>query len=379
MKTLTRYVLRQLVIGTMIVTVALSGIMWLGQSLKMIDMVVNRGLSVLNFMWLNLLMVPWFLTLTLPIALFAVVLFTYNKLISDREVVVMRSAGLSQWGLARPALIMALVLVGVQLLLNLVIAPDAYKSFRVLQWGIRYSYAHVALREGTFNTIVDGVTVYVRERSSEGELRGLMIHDGRDPDRSATILAGRGALVESEDGARVILFDGNRQEVDRNTDQFSILYFDRYTFDLGGARDAGMIRYRDPQERGVGELLSADQDETLPDRDLGKFYVEAHRRIVSPLEPLTFTAIALACLITGPTQRRGQTLRLLMAVGVLVAVQAVTTGLLNLGARTPAIIPLMYVNAFVWLFGALIMCFRPPSRLRLPIPWRRPAAADETA
>ena len=373
MDRLTRYILRQLLVGTIIVAVALTGVIWLSQSLRMIDIIVNRGLPVVTFFKLTVLLLPNFMTMILPVALFVVVLFTYSKLITDQELVVMRSAGIGPWGLARPAVIAAAGLVGILYLLNLYLVPASYKAFRDWQWNIRYSYAHIALVEGTFNTVVDGVTVYVRERIGEGELRGLMIHDERDPERPATIVAARGGLVESEDGPQVVLFDGNRQEVERGTDAFSILFFDRYGFDLAGEGNAGIMRHRKARERGLGELLDIEGDAFLDPRDYGSFRVEAHRRLTSPLQPLTFAVVGLACLIAGGTSRSGHSLRLTTAVLLVVLIQAASLGLNNLCARYPDLIPLIYALAVLPLGVGLAAMGRSPRRLRLPAVLRRVA------
>src|SRR6201984_1492399 len=93
MKRLDRYILRQC-FGVMIfVTAALSAAIWLAQSLRLIDLIVNRGLSVEVFLYLALLILPRFLDIVLPIGVFIAVLFTFNRLAAESELVVMRSEG----------------------------------------------------------------------------------------------------------------------------------------------------------------------------------------------------------------------------------------------------------------------------------------------
>ena len=84
----TKYVLRQLFVGMILVTSGLTCIIWLSQSLRFIEMIVNRGLTAGMFVYLTMLLLPNLLVIVLPIALFTVVVFTYSKLITDRELVV---------------------------------------------------------------------------------------------------------------------------------------------------------------------------------------------------------------------------------------------------------------------------------------------------
>src|SRR5579875_3225489 len=102
-----RYLLRQLVLALIGVTGALVALIWLTQSLRFVELVVNRGLSPLVFLQLTSLLIPNFIAVILPITTFVVVQFVYQRLAGDRELTVMRSAGLSPLALSRPGLALA--------------------------------------------------------------------------------------------------------------------------------------------------------------------------------------------------------------------------------------------------------------------------------
>src|ERR1700719_3233676 len=107
MTRLDRYILRQC-FGVMIfVTAALSAAIWLVQLVGVIDLIVNRGLSIEIFLYLAALILPRFLDIVLPIGVFIAVLFTFNRLTGESELVVMRSVGLSHLALAKPVLLLA--------------------------------------------------------------------------------------------------------------------------------------------------------------------------------------------------------------------------------------------------------------------------------
>ena len=360
MNGITKYVLWQLLMGMILVTAGLTCVIWLSQSLRFVEMIINRGLSVGTFAYLTMLLLPNFLSIIMPIALFTVVVFTYNKLITDRELVVMRSAGLSQTALAKPALILAFAVVLVGYALTLYLLPESYRMFRELQWDIRYNYSQILLREGAFNMISEDVTVYVRKRSGDGQLHGILVHDVRKKDKPSTLMAERGAVIDSDGYARVVMFDGNRQEIDKKTKNLSILYFDKYVFDLENEKSDGGIRYREARERMPLELLNIEKEKLMNKKDYGKFIVEGHNRLVSPLSALAFTLVGLACLISGSITRRGQTRRIMAAVGIVVFLQAAAMGLQNLSARDLRWIPLMYVNALLPILVAQWYMLRAP-------------------
>src|ERR1700758_2818186 len=97
-----RYLFRQLFAALIAVTGALVALIWLTQSLRFVELIVNRGLSPLVFLRLTALLVPSFVAVILPITTFVVVQFVYQRLAGDRELTVMRAAGLSPTRLARP-------------------------------------------------------------------------------------------------------------------------------------------------------------------------------------------------------------------------------------------------------------------------------------
>src|SRR5207237_5738425 len=104
---LDRYMLRQCLSVMIFVTAALSAAVWLAQSLRLVDLIVNRGLAAEVFLYLAMLILPRFIDIVLPIGAFIAVLFVFNKLTSESELIVMRASGLSPLALAKPVMILA--------------------------------------------------------------------------------------------------------------------------------------------------------------------------------------------------------------------------------------------------------------------------------
>jgi hypothetical protein len=104
---LDRYIFRQVLLALVAVTVALVALIWLTQSLRFVELIVNRGLSPFVFLRLTALLVPSFVAVILPITTFVVVQFVYQRLAGDRELTVMRAAGQSPLSLAKPTLFLA--------------------------------------------------------------------------------------------------------------------------------------------------------------------------------------------------------------------------------------------------------------------------------
>ncbi|HUC70029.1 MAG TPA: LPS export ABC transporter permease LptF [Stellaceae bacterium] len=341
MTRLTRYILRQCFGVMVFVTAALSAAVWMAQSLPLIDLIVNRGLSLDVFLYLAALIMPRFLDIVLPIGIFIAVLFTFNRLTAESELVVMRAAGLSPMALARPVLILAAIAFAILMSLSLYVLPVSSRAFKDLQFEIRNRFVSSLIQEGTFTTISDKLTFYIRSREANGDVVGLLINDSRDPQRPITILAQRAAFVDTAAGSRIVMLNGNRQQFDPQTHKLSVLTFQRYTLDLESMQDAPVVRFRGAQERFLGELLFPPAGlDALVRRS---FIMEAHQRLLIPLSALSFSLIPLACLLPGEFSRRGQAKRVIVALGAAFLFQVSSLGVNDLAARFTEAIPLMYV------------------------------------
>lgn len=369
LRTTDTYIVRQLALALLAVTGGLVALIWLTQSLRFVELVVNRGLSLTVFLHLTSLLVPNFVAVILPITTFVVVQFVYQRLAGDRELTVMRAAGLSPIALSRPALGLAGAVAVLCLVLNLWVVPQSFTAFREFQFEIRNRLAAFLLQEGVFTTISDDLTVYVRGRERDGTLRGILIEDARRRNERATILAETGRLISGDSGPRVLLQNGSRQDIDRTTGRLKVVTFAETSIDLASTNKNGEVRYRDSTEMSLAELF--DPASALNARDIGKLLVEAHRRLSAPLTAVSFSLVALVSVLTGAFRRHGNVLRPLVAVLSVVALLALGLGVQNVAAKQPVLIPLIWLHAVLpgvvcaWvLFAPAVLWREAPARLR---------------
>ncbi len=338
-----RYVLRQLLAALLATTGGLAALIWLTQSLRFVAMVVDRGLSLWVFLQLTGLLIPSFVAVILPITTFVVIQFIYQRLSGDRELTVMRAAGLADSAIARPALACAAIAVALSYVLNLWIVPRSYHAFREYEFEIRNKMAAFLLQEGVFTPISDSMTVYVRARDRDGTLHGILVEDDRQAHSRATILAERGEMVAGTGAPTVVLFNGSREEIDRRTGRLNVLTFARNSIDLSSSNKDAQ-RFRDSAEMSLAELMDPDP-RTVAARDRGKLLVEAHRRLTAPLTALSFAMVALVSVLMGAFTRHGNALRPLVAVLVVVGLLATGLVIQNVAARDPVLIPLIWLEA----------------------------------
>jgi len=268
--------------------------------------------------------------------------FIYQRLAGDREITVMRAAGLSPLALSRPALALAVLAAIGGYALNLWIVPDSLTAFREFQWEIRNRMAAFLLQEGVFTQVSEDLTVYVRSRDPDGTLRGILVDDGRDKAAHATILAESGRLTEGPNGPRVLLINGSRQEIDHQTGRLNVLTFGQNELDLADSQGNSTERLRDMTEVSLGELLNPHP---IFPRDIPRWIAEGHKRLASPLTAISYALVALYAVLSGTFRRHGSFVRPLVSIMVMVALLAFGLAMENLAARDNAMLPMIWLHA----------------------------------
>jgi lipopolysaccharide export system permease protein len=350
----TRYLMKNLLSATLFVALTLTAVIWLTQSLKLLELVANSDAPPLLFIKLVAMSLPRFLEIILPISLVTAILFVYNKMIMDNELIVMRSCGVGQYAMARPALILAAGITMILLVLTTWLSPRSFSAMLQLRDAVKAQYSAFLLREGVFNTFDKDMTVYVRARSANGDLTGLMIHDMRDKTKPpATVTAKRGRIVMNGDTPNIIVFDGLRQQMDDDTSAITRLYFSRYTIEISNLGSEPRKRKRDANERTLPELLTPDTTSLQERQNRDLFLAEAINRIVSPFNTLSYTMIALSAILLGPFNRRGQNQKVMGAAIAVALTAMLSIFLANLSKRhLAADIALVTLTVVPTLLGA---------------------------
>ncbi|MEM1345789.1 MAG: LPS export ABC transporter permease LptF [Pseudomonadota bacterium] len=360
MTCLDRYVLRLLAGPFVFFVLVFTGVIWLSQSLRVIDTVVNNGQSAAVFLEFTALLLPTVLSVVLPVAAFAATLYAINRLFSDSEVVAMFAAGISGFALLRPiALFGGVVMVG--LFANtLYLMPTAKRVMQERISEVRGDVAAAFLREGAFASPVKGLNVYLREMGRPGEMLGVFVHDERDPDQTLTYTAERAVLVPREaDGGvpQLLMFDGliqtvTQPETEGDEAALSVLRFERLAYDLSELGGREGPRRQKPSEFYLPQLLGAAEGETGY-YSLGDFRAEAHEALSAPLYVLALPLMGAALLIGAGFRRQGFLERIALAAVAGLGLRLAGLAAKSVTVTEAALWPLLYLPPLLGMALAL--------------------------
>ncbi len=343
MKKLNVYIAKQISIGFLLVSFSLMSIIWLTQSLRFVDLITNKGIAVSLFAKLTSLLMPRIFTILSPISLFAAVLFVYNRMLSDRELVVMKAAGISPWQNAKPAVFMGLIMAVFNFYNMNVLILSAENEFKELQWQVKNDVSHLMFRAGEFTTLQNNLTVFISNHEKDGSISGILINDERNEKTKSTISAELGRIVYTDKGPRIILVHGSRQEIDRRTNQFTSITFDRYSVDFG-AKETRARKESGVREKTLKELLFAADNPNLSSKDVSRYITEGNKRFTTPLLNVVFSLLACTGLLIGNFNRRGQIKIVSITIGAMVLIQALDLSFGNLSSKNLFWLPVLYIN-----------------------------------
>lgn len=344
---LTIYLLRQLVTAFAFATGAVTFVVLFAQSFHLLSVVIENSATIMIFFKLLGLSSLTFLPLIMPLGVGTAIVFIYNKLFSDSELIVMRSAGLSSLHLIRPALALAAAVTVLCASMTLWLTPSANRNLVTLQYKMRNSFAALLSRPGSFNDLSEGLTFYANKRGQGGSLQGILIQDVREPNKTVTTMASTGQVVDGDGPPRMVIFNGRRQEFDRTTGKLSELAFDQYVLDLDALKNTTSHRFPDPRELSFGELLNPSPQLVRARGPISRFYGELHARLATPFLSFGYASIALAAVLAGAFNRRGIARRILVAALLIILIQAAFMTVNGMVARNNGMAFLLYAIALL--------------------------------
>lgn len=337
---------------------ALTGVIWLSQSLREFDLMTTQGQTLLTFLAVTGLTIPSLVMIIAPVALFVAVLYALNKLNGDSELVVMSASGLSPGRLLRPFAVLTLIVSMLTAAMSLWIMPWTFREFRTLVTKIRADFITHIIKEGQFAKLEAGFVFHYRERGPNGTLLGIFIQDRRDPTQINTYVAEVGETVESGDQSYLVLEKGSVQRQSKGDRDPAIVVFQHYALDLSQFGNQGGDAPLRPRERSTPELLTLDSSDPYVAKNVGGFRTELHDRFVSPLYAAMFGMIGFAALGQPRTTRQGRGAAIAVAVFAVLWLRVSGFGASALLAKHVWAIGLDYAVPIAGLLAAAIYAFR---------------------
>lgn len=307
-RTLTTYVVLEILPPFLLGLAAFTMILLIARILKLVELVVTRGVPFLEIAKLFALILPTFLEMTVPMALLLAIFLGLGRLSGDHELLALKASGISPTQVLLPIAAVALSVSLITLLLTTLVRPAANLALKKELYTIAKNRVGTALKENVFNDDFPQVLIYVDELVPPGDTsQGVLIVDRRNPARE-NIIFSKVALIVSDEESNTIdlkLFDGALYEREKQRPSFSQTRFNTYDLKLEFDEAFSPIRkkQRGPKEmslRRLGKSIQLKESKGLrPTAEL----IELHQRFSFAFAPLVLSLLG-ASLVMVPTRSR---------------------------------------------------------------------------
>ncbi len=296
-KTTYLYILKEILpiffIGLMVFTL----ILLMDKILKLIEMIVTKGVSLSQIFMLLLFISPSFLIFTIPMAVLLGTLLSFGRLSGDSEVTAFKASGMSLYQLFLPVSIFSIIATILTTFLVFYGLPWGNRGFKAMLFLMAQSKADIEIKERVFNDVFDGLVVYVDKVPIRGKkMEGILIYDERDATKINTIFSREGFLVSNPSSQEVTLrlTNGDIHRFEPRANIYQKAQFDTYDLRLELAKAfTAMGRKLREHEMSIDDIKEKIEKKKGIGEDTIPQEVELQKRYAIPFSCIVFALIGV--------------------------------------------------------------------------------------
>lgn len=279
---ITKELMSPFILGLLIFTF----ILLTNRILKLMDLVVNKGVGLDEVIKLIVYLLPSFFMLTIPMSVLLAILITLGRLSADGELIAMKASGISLYQILPPFI--ALCVTGFLLtnMLSLLLLPQGNRAFRNQLFSLSKRHSEANLQERIFNDDFEGLIIYINEIPGQGKhMQGIVISDKRETEVPSLIIGEEGMIISDQNERKVTLrlFNGSIHRAANDSLTYQKAIFKTYDMNLQLSNEESEndteIKH---SEQSIAALLKLLTDRSKEKKSLIKIQTEIHKRFAFP-------------------------------------------------------------------------------------------------
>jgi LPS export ABC transporter permease LptG/LPS export ABC transporter permease LptF len=396
LKTLDRYVIREIVPPFLLAVLIFTFLLQLPPLMEELERLVSKGVSWSTVGFMLVLLVPQALGLTIPMGLLVGILIGLGRLSGDREGVALLACGVSPYRLLRPIMLFATVCTVATFYVMVWAIPDSNQRYRLILYDIIAKKVEADVRPRVFFEEFPNWVLFPRDEAAAGQSgwKDLLLANTSAPGLPVVYFAERGQMVLSRAKREVImvLSKGTRfttvKPGEIETSQFGEVLLDLEAESVFPPLDL---------PRGVTEKTIAELRSTIAQKDAAQPPISTHNEIMAihakfsiPIACLVFALIGLALGLSVARDNKFSGFVVGIAVIFIYYMAMFLAESAAKGHQMPASLARWVPNLLLGPIGAAALVWRArytegrlPFRIPMPITrlpaWLRPAAEVRSA
>ncbi len=286
-----KYIFKMSILNTLISFLVIIGLVWVSQSFRSIKFIFEKGGTIIDFFKLSIFSMPAWLSISVSFGVFFGVFITFAKLENDRELIAMKSSGLSSLQLSYPIFVIGLILSSFLFLNFHFLLPKSYSFYKNYEDNLRYKKPRILLNENSFFHI-DKKTLFAQSINGN-EVDKLFIKDYSSKTKTIDIFAKKAIFIPEKNNIRIKLIDGVKIISEEQSNPL-IINFKQDFFSFNKKitkKNTRTERVIDLKEFTYFDLINKSKSHPKAN---GIYLAEAHSRNVFSLTPIVFCMVFLS-------------------------------------------------------------------------------------
>ncbi|MFH1824846.1 MAG: LPS export ABC transporter permease LptF [Candidatus Firestonebacteria bacterium] len=324
MKIIHKYIIKEILGPLFLGFFLFTFIFLIDKMAELVDLIINKGVSLTNTIKLLIYIMPAFIAITVPMGILIAVLIAFSRLNSDNEIMAMKTNGLNIKSIVMPVIIFGLILSIVMVTFNNYILPRSNMAFKNLYFNVLKERASIVLQEKLFIDEFNDFIFYIEEKENETDkLKNITIYSSEKTNESPYIVVAKyGYLLSDPNEKRVILklYDGTLHQINyHNPLVYNKIKFNTYDLDLDLKN---VLRQHD-----VTENIKTAREMNFKElgEEIKKYFkngintnylkIEYHKKIAIPFACFAFTFVGIS--IGTALRTKGKSMSFLISIFII--------------------------------------------------------------
>lgn len=296
---INRYILKEIALAFAMIVFVLTFVLLMGKILQLMDLMVNKGISLTTIAQITLYLMPSFLIFSIPISLLIAILIGLGRLSGDNEITILKMSGVSLYQIAFPVACAALIASLLTAATTFFLVPYGNIATKNLLFDMAKKKASIGIREKVFIDDFRGILLYAEKIPVHGDfLEGVLISDNRILREPNIIIARKAYLISDIDTRAVTLRleDGSTHTVDAGLKNYRKMDFRLYDVRLDLAESLVTdikTGEKSSLDMTVTELTAKLRSHGINDQAYREMLLALNKKLTIPLSCLLFALIGL--------------------------------------------------------------------------------------
>lgn len=298
LKIINRYIFKEISSSFIIILFILTFVLLMGKILQIMDLVINKGISIFAIVKLIFFLLPSLLLFTIPIALLIAILIAMGRFSADNEITALKTSGISLIQIYYPVAIASLITFIITIIISYFLVPQSNFATKRLLFTIAQQNANIGIKEKVFNADFKGFLFYAdRIPANKNYMEGIVVSDNRIIGEQNTILAKKAFLVSDPESmtVKLKLENGSIHTVSSDLKNYRKIDFNSYDINLDLSTALANLNEssKSSTEMTMTELLEKMKKPGMDKAAILELAIEAHKKFSIPLSCIFFGLLAL--------------------------------------------------------------------------------------